>query len=110
MNKRRFKILVHKTSQHFYAQLIDIDGSVMAACSTLSLKNDMRKSCEKININFINSKFIKEVANNFSDSIKAVSIGSTTAAVNSFYDRGQKKYCGLVKLFADSLRKNGISI
>jgi ribosomal protein L18 len=110
MNKRRFRIFVHKTSQHFYVQLIDKDGSIKAANSTLSIKNKMKKAGDKINVNFVNNKFVKELANDFAVSIKSISIDSTNADVNSFYDRGKKKYCGLVKLFADSLRENGILI
>lgn len=110
MNKRRFRIFVHKSSQHFYAQLIDKDGSIKAADSTLSIKNKMKKNGKKVNVNFINSKFVKELANDFATSIKSVSIDSVSADSSSFYDRGKKKYCGLVKLFADSLRENGILI
>jgi large subunit ribosomal protein L18 len=110
MNKRRFRIFIHKTSQHFYAQLIDKDGSIKISCSTLFLKNNMKKNGEKININFINSKFVKEVASKFANSLKSLSVDSVEAFNNSFYDRGKKKYCGLVKLFAESLRENGILI
>ena len=110
MNKRRFRIFVHKTSQHFYAQLIDKDGSVKVAYSTLSLKNSIKKDGNKSNVNFVNSKFIKEVAVNFANSVKTVVVDAVPADSMSFFDRGKKKYCGLVKLFADSLRENGILI
>lgn len=110
MNKRRFRIFIHKTSQHIYAQLIDRDGSVKTSYSTLSLKNKMKKEGKEININFLNKKYVEEVAGFFADSMKAFSDGSTNIEENSFYDRGRKKYCGLIKLFADSLRNKGILI
>ncbi len=110
MNKRRFRIFVYKTSQHFYAQLIDNNGDVKASSSTLSLKNGKKKIGEKININFVNKQFISDVASDFAEKMKNVVIDNIAANESSFYDRGKKKYCGLVKLFADCLREKGVLI
>ena len=104
-NKRHYRILIHKTSQHFYAQLIDECGNIKLSYSTLSIKSFLKGNGEAININFINAKFVTQVAIQFAKSVKEIGLES-----DSRYDRGQNKYCGLVKIFADSLRENGILI
>jgi ribosomal protein L18 len=104
-NKREFRIFVHKSSQHFYAQLIDLDGNVKYAYSTLALKSGLKNAGESVNMNFINAKFVRQVSEYFAKSIKEIGVSENTR-----YDRGEKRYCGLVKLFADVLRENGILI
>jgi len=104
-NKITYRIFIHKTSQHFYAQLIDELGNIKLAYSTLSIKSALKEEKKAVNINFINANFVKQVAEKFAKSMKEMQVES-----DSRYDRGSNKYCGLVKIFADSLRENGILI
>ncbi len=104
-NKRHYRIFIHKTSQHFYAQLIDECGNVKLSYSTLSIKSSLKEANEAVNINFINAKFVKQVAVQFAKSLREIGVES-----DSRYDRGNNKYCGLIQIFADSLRDNGILI
>lgn len=104
-NTKEFRIRVHKTAQHFYAQLIDCEGNISCAHSTLAVKGIMKKEGKAVNINFLNTSFVKELSSIFAEKIKKLSVSE-----NVFYDRGKKKYCGLIEVFANGLRENGISI
>ena len=94
----KYRILVKKTNKYFYASLIAPNGMMKFLKSTVSYKNESR-------INFRSIEFIEMLAKDFSDYLKNNNLNGLV-----FYDRGQNIYCGIVKNFADSLRKNDIKI
>lgn len=104
-NKKEFRIFIHRSGQHFYAQLIDMGGAVRYAYSTLNLKNALKNEGGATNKNFSNADFIKKISVVFAKTISDIGVAN-----NVYYDRGKKKYCGLVKVFAEGLRENGILI
>ena len=58
------------------------------------------------NKNAKNATFVTQLANEFANQIQEKKFTD----IDLWYDRGGNVYCGLVKVFADSLRKNGIKI
>jgi ribosomal protein L18 len=104
-NSKIARIFIHKTSQHFYAQLIDKHGRVICAASTLMLRSRMKVAGESVNINFLNQRFVADLAKLFSEKIKDKNLESTVC-----FDRGKNLYAGLIAIFADKLRENDILI
>ena len=91
------RLSVHRTSQHFYAQIFDQTGqAVLASASTLEpdLKKDLKTggNCEAA------------VAVGKSLATKAKEAGIEEVA----FDRSGFRYHGRVKAFADSARENGL--
>ena len=104
-NTKEFKICVHKTAQHFYAQLVNVEGKISCSHSTLSLRRDLKKQGKPVNINFLNATFVREISKKFAEKISELSVCD-----NVCYERGSKRYSGLVKIFAEGLRENGVFI
>ena len=95
VRRDRFRITVFKSSKNISAQIIDdkINKTIVSASSTeKDLKKDKKKKTDlSIVIGEILAKRAKE---------KNIS--------KVYFDRGQYKYQGRVKTFADTLRKNGM--
>lgn len=92
-----FRLSVHRTPKHIYAQVISPDGSqVVAAASTLqkSVSADVKYTG---NIDAA-SAVGKEIA------AKAKSAGITSVA----FDRSGFRYHGRIKALAESARENGL--
>ena len=94
-NDNRFRISVSKSLNNLSAQIID-DKSKKTLVSASSIEKELK------------SKKIKKME-------KSTLIGEILAKrakeknINKVYfDRGEHKYHGRVKLFADTLRKNGL--
>ena len=88
------RLTVFKSSQHIYAQIIDPSGSkVLAATSTLdrSIKSKGRSV-----------QSAKEVGEKIAD----LSINNGIKKV--IFDRSGYRYHGRIKIFAETLRKNGL--
>jgi large subunit ribosomal protein L18 len=90
------RLSVCTTSKHFYAQFIDDDaGTTLASVSTLdpqSLKDGIKANVEGA------EKLGKLAAEK-----------ATEAKIKkTVFDRGGFKYHGMIKAFADSVRKGGI--
>ncbi len=92
----RNRLTIHKSNYHIYAQLIDDKkGITLASSSTIEkdIKNknlDKKQAAELIG---------KEIAK------KIISKGIKEVA----FDRGRYKYHGLVKIFADAARTEGLN-
>ena len=93
--KDRYRLSISRSSKNISAQIIDDEQrkTIVSASSTEKELNTSKiKKMEKSNlIGEILAKRAKE---------KNIS--------NVYFDRGANKYHGRVKLFADSLRKNGL--
>tara|TARA_B100000941_G_C28226085_1_gene409140 strand:- start:79 stop:432 length:354 start_codon:yes stop_codon:yes gene_type:complete len=95
VNKNRFRVCVTKSLNNLFAQIID-DKQKKTLVSASSIEKEFKtkkiKKMEKSNmIGEILAKRAKE------KNINEV-----------YFDRGENKYHGRVKSFAETLRKNGI--
>ena len=90
------RLSVCVTSKHFYAQFIDDEAGVtLASVSTL----DPQATKDGIKANVEGA-----------EKLGAIAAERATAAkiTKSVFDRGGFKYHGIIKAFADSVRKGGI--
>ena len=95
VNHNRFRISVSKSLNNLSAQIID-DKLKKTLVSASSIKNEIKaKKIKKIE----KSSLIGEI---LAKRAKEKNINEV------YFDRGANKYHGRVKLFADSLRKNGL--
>ena len=95
VNSNRFRISVTKSLNNLFAQIID-DKSKKTIVSASSIEKDVKtKKMKKID----KSNYIGEI---LAKRAKDKNIE------NVFFDRGGYKYHGRIKLFAETLRKNGL--
>ena len=95
VSSNRYRISVTKSLNNLYAQIIDDkENKTLVSASSIekSLKTKKVKKIEK-------SSLIAEI---LAKRAKEKNINEV------YFDRGQYKYHGRVKIFADSLRKNGL--
>ena len=91
----RYRISVKKSLNNLYAQIIDDkENKTLVSASSIekSLKTKKFKKIEKSSL----------IAETLAKRAKDKNINEV------YFDRGQYKYHGRVKIFADSLRKNGL--
>jgi len=90
----RPRLTIFRSSQHIYAQVIDITGGkILAAASDLNLKSPQKLS-----------KTAKSIA--VGEAVAQKSKKSGVAKV--MFDRGAYKYHGRVKALAEAARKGGL--
>jgi len=95
VNKNRFRISIKKSLNNLSAQIID-DFQQKTLVSASSIEKDIRsKKIKKID----KSNLIGEI---LAKRAKEKNIS------NVYFDRGEHKYHGRVKAFAETLRKNGL--
>ena len=95
VNKNRYRISVTKSLNNFFAQIID-DNSKKTLVSASSIEKDIKKEKSK---KMEKSNLIGEI---LAKRAKEKNISEV------YFDRGNNKYHGRVKAFADTLRKNGL--
>ena len=97
MQLREFRLTVHRTPRHMYAQIIDqTGGKVVAAASTL--QKDVQASVSKtgnVEAATVVGKVIAE---------KAIKAGVKRVA----FDRSGFRFHGRVKVLADAAREGGL--
>jgi large subunit ribosomal protein L18 len=93
---KALRLSVHRTSQHIYAQIFDVDSKVLAVASTVQkgVRGDL-KATGNIAAAAAVGKAIAE---------KAKAAGITQVA----FDRSGYKYHGRIKALADAARENGL--
>ena len=95
VNVKRFRISVSKTLNNLSAQIID-DGQKKTLVSASSIEKEIKvKKVKKIE----KSNLIGEI---LAKRAKEKNISEV------YFDRGENKYHGRVKAFAETLRKNGL--
>ena len=95
VNSTRFRISVSKSLNHLSAQIID-DKQRKTLVSASSIEKDIKaKKIKKME----KSSLIAEI---LAKRAKEKNINEV------YFDRGENKYHGRVKTFADTLRKNGL--
>ena len=95
-DKDLVRLCVHKTSQHIYAQMIKIDGKILAVASTLD--QEVKKEVEysgNVNAAKVVGKFIAQ---------RAKKAGCSKVV----FDRSGFKYHGRIKALADAAREGGL--
>ena len=95
-SKDRFRLCISRSSKNISAQIID-DSKNMTLLSASSVEKDI-KSGAKVNKTEL-SKIVAE---------KLAKKAHEKKITKIFFDRGVYKYHGRVKVFAETLRKNGM--
>ena len=94
--KDRFRLSISRSSKNIFAQIID-DSKNITLLSASSIEKDV-KSGSKINKTELSKIVAEKLAKKAQDKkIKKI-----------FFDRGVYKYHGRIKVFAETLRKNGM--
>ena len=94
--RERFRLSISRSSKNIFAQIID-DNKNMTLLSASSIEKDI-KSGTKVNKTEL-SKIVAERLAKKAQEKKITKI---------FFDRGIYKYHGRIKIFAETLRKNGM--
>jgi len=95
-SKNRYRLSISRSSKNIFAQIIDDDKNI-TLLSASSIEKDI-KSEKKVN----KSELSKIVAEKLAKKAQEKKI------TKIFFDRGVYKYHGRVKIFAETLRKNGM--
>ena len=95
-SKDRFRLCISRSSKNISAQIVD-DVKNITLLSASSVEKDI-KSGSKVN----KTELSKIVAEKLAKKAKEKKITKV------FFDRGIYKYHGRVKVFAETLRKNGM--
>ena len=95
-SKDRYRLSLLRSSKNIFAQIID-DEKNITLLSASSIEKDI-KSLQKVN----KSELSKIVAEKLAKKAQEKKI------TKIFFDRGIYKYHGRVKIFAETLRKNGM--
>ena len=95
-SKDRFRLTLLRSSRNIFAQIID-DSKKLTIVSASSIEKDV-KTGTKVN----KSELSKIVAEKLAKKAQEKKI------TKIFFDRGLYKYHGRIKIFADTLRKNGM--
>ena len=92
----RFRLSITRSSKNIFAQIID-DNKNVTLISASSIEKDIRSN-NKINKSELSKIVAEKLAKKAQDKkIKKI-----------YFDRGIYKYHGRVKIFAETLRKNGM--
>ena len=94
--KDRFRLCISRSSKNISAQIID-DAKNITLLSSSSIDKDM-KGVGKVS----KTELSKKVAANLAKKAQEKKI------TKIFFDRGVYRYHGRVKVFAETLRKNGM--
>ena len=94
--KDRFRLCISRSAKNISAQIID-DTKSITLLSASSVEKDI-KSSSKVNKTEL-SKLVAE---------KLAKKAQEKKITKIFFDRGVYKYHGRVKVFAETLRKNGM--
>ena len=95
-SKDRFRLSISRSAKNISAQIID-DKKCITLISASSVEKDV-KSGSKVNKTEL-SKIVAE---------KLAKKAQEKKITKIFFDRGVYKYHGRVKIFAETLRKNGM--
>ncbi len=94
--KDRFRLCISRSAKNISAQIID-DSKNITLISASSIEKDVREGT-KVNKSEL-SKIVAE---------KLAKKAHEKKITKIFFDRGVYKYHGRVKIFAETLRKNGM--
>jgi large subunit ribosomal protein L18 len=93
---KAMRLSVHRTPQHIYAQIFDVNSKVLASASTL--QKEVREGLK----NTGNASAAAAVGKAIAEKAKAAGIKQVA------FDRSGFKYHGRIKALADAARENGL--
>ncbi len=93
---KALRLSVHRTPQHIYAQIFDVNSKVLASASTL--QKDVREGLK----NTGNVGAAAAVGKAIAEKAKAAGIKQVA------FDRSGFKFHGRIKALADAARENGL--
>jgi large subunit ribosomal protein L18 len=93
---KALRLSVHRTSQHIYAQIFDVNSKVLAVASTV--QKDVRGDLKGTG----NVTAAAAVGKAIAEKAKAAGIKQVA------FDRSGYKYHGRIKALADAARENGL--
>ena len=93
---KAMRLSVHRTPQHIYAQIFDVNSKVLASASTL--QKEVREGLKGTG----NSAAAAAVGKAIAEKAKAAGIKQVA------FDRSGFKYHGRIKALADAARENGL--
>jgi large subunit ribosomal protein L18 len=93
---KALRLSVHRTSQHIYAQILDVESKVLAVASTV--QKDVRGDLKGTG----NVTAAAAVGKAIAEKAKAAGIKQVA------FDRSGYKYHGRIKALADAARENGL--
>ena len=96
-SKERFRLSLLRSSKNIFAQIID-DSKSITLVSASSIEKDI-KTGSKVN----KTELSKVVAEKLAKKAQQKKI------TKIYFDRGVYKYHGRIKIFAETLRKNGLN-
>ena len=93
VNKDRYRLSVHRSSKNIFAQIIDdMNNKTLISASSLKAKSEIKNK--------------KDMSINVATMLAKKALDKKITKV--YFDRGRYKYHGRIKIFADTLRKNGL--
>ncbi len=95
VSTNRYRVSIFKSLKNISAQIID-DKSMKTLVSASSIEKEIKKNKQKK----------MEVSSLLGQILAKRAIEKKIESV--YFDRGEYKYHGRIKMFADSLRKNGL--
>ena len=93
---KAMRLSVHRTPQHIYAQIFDVNSKVLASASTL--QKEVREGLKGTG----NASAAAAVGKAIAERAKAAGIKQVA------FDRSGFKYHGRIKALADAARENGL--
>lgn len=95
--KNRPRVALTQSNKHLYVQAVDdMAGKTLAYLSSLSKDIKVKSDCKKGN------KVAQDLAENFYNKLQTAKVKEVV------FDRRNKQYHGVIKIFADKLREKGI--
>ena len=95
VNSERYRLSVYRSSKNISAQIID-DKNNKTLVSASSIEKDKNNKIKKI-----------DLSDKIAELLAKRAIEKKITKV--FFDRGRYKYHGRIKIFAETLRKKGLS-
>ena len=95
-SKERFRLSISRSSKNIFAQIID-DANNKTLVSASSIEKEIKSGSKKNKTEL--SKIVAE---------KLAKKAQEKKIIKVYFDRGIYKYHGRVKVFAETLRKNGM--
>lgn len=93
-----FRLTVHRSPKHIYAQIIDPTGGRVVA-SAATVESEIRKECEGTTGNIGAAEIVGRIV-----ALRALEAGVETVG----FDRSGFKYHGRIKALADAAREHGL--
>jgi len=95
VNSDRYRLSIYRSSKNIFAQIID-DNNNKTLISASSVSSKEKKQIKKMDLSI-----------NIAELLAKKALEKKITKV--YFDRGRYKYHGRIKIFADTLRKNGLN-